>query len=146
MASINDIYQHKCSTFTNKHSMFFFLLYVNSAACTVRKDIIGHGMSNGWLHFVDLFRLSDADIERTTICTALWRNLGERYGLVSKISFHATLNGSIEDRRTLKTRSRHAYISKKAISHYVMRNNSNVVRVLCADNKEKRIIRSLSLI
>lgn len=86
----------------------------------VRKDIIGHGTSNGWLHFVDLFRLSDADIERTIICTALWRNLGiyKRHGLVSGISFHATLNGSVEDRRTLKTRSRHALTSrKKTIDH-----------------------------
>lgn len=64
MASINDTYQHKCSTFTNEHSKIFSS--VRSKFCGNKRHIIGHGMSNGWLHFVDLFRLSDADIERTT--------------------------------------------------------------------------------
>lgn len=71
MTMINDSCQHRCgTTFTNKRLMFFFLLYENSAVCG-KKEHHWSRASNGWLHFVDLFRLSDSDIERTTICTIL---------------------------------------------------------------------------
>lgn len=62
-----------------KQALSVFFLYENSAVYG-KKGHHWSRVSNGWLHFVDLFRLSDSDIEKTTICTALtqpwWSRLG----------------------------------------------------------------------
>lgn len=90
------------SASVNKRCFFFFMK--TTRLMWLKKGCHWSRTSNGWLHFVDLSRLSDSDIERTTICI-IFATMGD----IGLLSFHATLNNFKEHWRTLETRSRHAH-------------------------------------
>jgi len=65
--TINDSYQHR--HYVYKQALNVFSVWKLRSLC--KKGHHWSRVSNGWLHFVDLFRLSDSDIEKTIICTTL---------------------------------------------------------------------------
>lgn len=136
MTMINDSCQHRCGIYKQAFDIFFSkwklrsLWQERTSLVTSVKRLIAlcRSVPIKWLGYWKddhLYRLGAALVG---------------HGLVSELSFHATLNGSMEERRTLETRSRHAHASKKNLSTAMLygTNESNVTKLTCRITKRSR--------